>query len=144
VSYVASLEFQRLALIVLFHLFVLAERTGVPVYAGRQGVDQTGAVIVGAKVQAIEMGTNSRYETDTNNEGLYNFPLLLPGQYELRAEAKGFQGFSQKGILVNANARVAQEIVLSVGSASDSVTITSDAAPLEFIRALGGAVHHGE
>jgi len=102
--------------------------------AGRV-VDQTGAVIVGAKVQAIEMGTNSRYETDTNNEGLYNFSLLLPGQYELRAEAKGFQGFSQRGIQVNANARVAQEIVLSVGSASESVTITSDAAPLEFIRA---------
>jgi hypothetical protein len=129
------LSFSRLALIVLFTCSCLLNAQEFRSTLAGRVVDQTGAVVVGAKVQAIEMGTNSRYETDTNNEGLYNFPLLLPGQYELRAEAKGFQGFSQKGIQVNANARVAQEIVLSVGSATDSVTITSDAAPLEFIRA---------
>jgi hypothetical protein len=105
--------------------------------AGRV-VDPTGAVVAGAKVAAIESATNSRYDTVTNSEGIYTFPLLLPGQYELTAEAKGFKGFSQKGIQVNANARVAQEIVLSVGSASESVTITADAAPLETLRASAG------
>jgi hypothetical protein len=101
-------------------------------------VDQTGAVVVGAKVEAIETTTSSRYETASNGEGLYDFPLLLPGVYELAAEAKGFQRFSQKGIQINANARVAQEIVLSVGSTSESVTIMADAAPLESVRASAG------
>ena len=105
--------------------------------AGRV-VDPTGAVVVGAKVAAIETNTNSRYDTVTNSDGLYNFPLLLPGEYELTVEAKGFKGYSQRGILVNGNARVAQEVALTVGSASDSVTITADAAPLETLRASAG------
>ncbi|MGA9625440.1 MAG: carboxypeptidase-like regulatory domain-containing protein, partial [Bryobacteraceae bacterium] len=118
-------SFSRLALIVLFTCSCLLNAQEFRSTLAGRVVDQTGAVVVGAKVQAIEMGTNSRYETDTNSDGLYNFPLLLPGQYELRAEAKGFKTFSQQGIQVNANARVAQEIVLAVGSTSDSVTITS-------------------
>jgi hypothetical protein len=105
--------------------------------AGRV-VDPTGAVVVGAKVSAVQTGTNSRYDTVTNNEGLYSFPLLLPGEYQLKAEANGFKGFSQTGIQIAANARVAQDITLQVGAATDSVTVTADASPLESIRASAG------
>jgi hypothetical protein len=41
--------------------------------AGRV-VDQTGAVVAGAKIQATETTTNSRYDTVTNTDGLYTFP----------------------------------------------------------------------
>ncbi len=101
--------------------------------AGRV-LDQTGAVVVGAKVQAIEQGTKSKYETSTNNDGLYTFPLLLPGQYQLTAEAKGFKSYSQTGIQVNSDAHVSQDISLQVGASSESMTITADAAPLETLR----------
>ena len=83
-----------LALIISFCLHAQEFRSTL---AGRV-VDPTGAVIVGAKVAAIETNTNSRYATVTNSDGLYNFPLLLPGEYELTVEAKGFKGYSQKGI----------------------------------------------
>ncbi|HMD70480.1 MAG TPA: carboxypeptidase regulatory-like domain-containing protein [Bryobacteraceae bacterium] len=97
-------------------------------------VDQSGAVIVGAKVKAIEMDTGSSYETATNGDGLYTFPLLLPGRYELTAEATGFEGFSQKGIQINADSKVSQDVKLTVGVTTDTITVVSDAAPLETIR----------
>jgi hypothetical protein len=131
-------RFSRLGVVCLFFCaFLLNAQEFRSTLTGRV-VDPTGAVVVGAKVEAIETTTNSRYETDTNSEGLYTFPLLLPGVYELTAEAKGFQKFSQRGIQVNANARVAQEIALKVGSTNESVTIMSDAAPLESVRVSAG------
>ena len=42
--------------------------------AGRV-VDQTGAVVVGAKIAAIETATNSRYDTVTNGEGSVQLSL---------------------------------------------------------------------
>ena len=44
-------------------------------------LDPTGAVIAGAKVLAINVGTNSTLETVTNQEGHYEFPLLPAGRY---------------------------------------------------------------
>ncbi len=97
-------------------------------------VDPTGAVVVGAKVAATEMTTNSRYETTTNGEGLYNFPLLLPGRYELTAESTGFERYSQQGIVINADSKISQDIKLTVGVTTDTITVVADAKPLETIR----------
>jgi len=101
-------------------------------------VDPSGGIVVGAKVQATETGTNSKYETITNSDGLYAFPVLLPGQYELTVQAQGFQTYAQKGIVINANARVAQNVQLSVGEVSTAVTINADAAPLDTVKASAG------
>jgi hypothetical protein len=101
-------------------------------------LDQTGAVIPGATVRATEINTNSRYDTVSNGDGLYTFPVLLPGTYELTAEAKGFRTFSQRGIQLNANTKIAVAITLELGQGAASVTVTADAPPLESVRASAG------
>jgi hypothetical protein len=102
--------------------------------------DPTGAVVPSAKIQAIETATNSRFETVTNSDGLYTFPLLLPGTYQLAAEARGFKKAVQTGIQIGTNTRVAQDVTLRIGESSESVTITSDAPPLETVKASAGQV----
>jgi len=102
--------------------------------------DPSGAVVAGAKIAAIEQSTNTRYETVSNAEGLYTFPLLLQGTYQLTAEVRGFKKYSQTGIVIGTDVHVAQNIPLSVGETTDSVTITSDAAPLETVKASVGQV----
>jgi hypothetical protein len=62
----------------------------------------------------------------------------VPGTYELTAEAAGFKKYVQSGIQLATNERVAQNIQLSIGSASESVTITSDAPPLNTVSASSG------
>jgi hypothetical protein len=57
--------------------------------------DSSGAVVAGAKIAAIEQDTNTRYETVSNADGLYTFPLLLQGTYQLTAEIRGFKKYSQ-------------------------------------------------
>jgi len=98
--------------------------------------DPSGAVVAGAKISAIEQATNTRYETVTNSDGLYTFPLLLQGTYRLTAEVKGFKKYQQTGIVIGTDTRVGQNIPLTVGDMADSVTITADAAPLETVKAV--------
>ena len=102
--------------------------------------DPSGAVVPSVKVAAIKTDTNSRFETVSGPEGFYTIPLLPPGPYEVTAEAQGFKKFIQTGIQIGTNTRVAQDITLAVGEASESVTITADATPLNTSSASTGQV----
>ncbi len=102
--------------------------------------DPSGGVVPNAKVSVSETETNSRYNTVSNSDGLYTFPLLLPGRYAVSVEASGFKKYSQTGIEIGTNTRVAQDIALSIGSSSEVVTVTADAAPLETLKASAGQV----
>ena len=102
--------------------------------------DPTGAVVPNAKVIATKSDTNSQFETVTNAEGLYTIPFLPPGPYSLSAEATGFKKFVQSGMQIGSDMRVAQDVTLTLGSASESVTVTADAAQLESVTASAGQV----
>src|SRR5712691_6794051 len=53
--------------------------------------DSAGAIIVGAKVTATNTGTSASRETVTTNAGVYSFPSLQPGFYDVRVEQPGFR-----------------------------------------------------
>ena len=49
-----------------------------------------GAVIAGAKITATQTATGIRRDAVSNEDGLYVFSNMAPGDYELRIEATGF------------------------------------------------------
>jgi carboxypeptidase family protein/TonB-dependent receptor-like protein len=52
--------------------------------------DPNGAAVPGVTITATQTATGIRRETVSNEEGLYVLTDLAPGEYEVRAEAKGF------------------------------------------------------
>lgn len=106
-----------------------------------QITDSTGASIPGARVRVRNTGTGIATEVTTPNEGLFNFPALSVGEYELSVEASGFQRYSQTGIVLDVNRNARVNVVLQPGSTTESVTVTSD-APLVNTRdsQIGGVV----
>src|SRR5580658_2971073 len=52
--------------------------------------DATGAVIPNATVTAVNTATSVRATASTNASGLYRLANLLPGNYNVSAEAPGF------------------------------------------------------
>src|ERR1044072_8270384 len=52
--------------------------------------DPNGALVTGATVIATQQASNIRRETVTNDQGLYVFSDMVPGDYELRVEALAF------------------------------------------------------
>src|SRR4051812_37752908 len=53
--------------------------------------DPSGAAVSGASVTITNKATSATRNVTTNSEGLYSFPSLLPGVYELRVEQSGFK-----------------------------------------------------
>jgi hypothetical protein len=93
--------------------------------------DTTGAVVAGASLDLKETDTGSHRVGTTSGDGLYTFPELSPGSYTLTVASAGFQSYTQNGITISVGNTATVNAILQVGSASQSVTVTSDALQLQ-------------
>src|SRR5215471_19772224 len=53
--------------------------------------DQSGAAAPNAAVTATNTATGASRSTTSNDVGIYSFPSLVPGTYQVRVELAGFQ-----------------------------------------------------
>src|SRR5438105_14002170 len=60
--------------------------------------DSTGAVIVGARVEAVSTGTALRRETITGANGAYDLPGLPIGSYIVTITKEGFRAVQYKDV----------------------------------------------
>jgi len=100
--------------------------------------DTSGAVVPGASVTITNTATGVTTPTNTNNEGLYVFPYVQPGVYDLTASAPGFQTVKRPGVTVNVTERVQVSFDLKVGSTKETVTVTGTAPMLHTADATTG------
>lgn len=90
--------------------------------------DESEAVVPHAKVTARNLQTGAETSLLTGQDGYYRFPLLRIGEYELKAQAEGFGEYQQTGIRLAVGQQARIDIVLRVGAAAQSVSVTADAA----------------
>jgi hypothetical protein len=102
--------------------------------------DTTGAVIGGATVTATSVDQNVSASRTSTGAGDYTITPLLPGEYTLTVSAKGFERFIQEHVTVDALETVAVNVKLSVGAASQTITVTTAPPVLETTDASLGAV----
>ncbi len=91
-------------------------------------VDSSGAVVVGASVQAINDGTNVAYPTVTNKEGVYALTNLPPGRYHIQVARAGFKTLIKPDIILNVLDAHGINFTLQVGAASETVTVEGGAS----------------
>ena len=65
--------------------------------------DSGGAVLPGASVVAVNIGTKDTYEATTNAEGYYNIQFVRTGKYDITVTVTGFQTFKATGVDVATN-----------------------------------------
>lgn len=90
-----------------------------------QVTDSTGAIVAGATVIITNTATNSVRRVQTNDDGTYSAFPLEPGTYTVMVEKSGFKKVIVTTTL-NAKDRRPIEVILEVGSVSETVTITDD------------------
>ncbi|MGI8988974.1 MAG: TonB-dependent receptor domain-containing protein [Bryobacteraceae bacterium] len=93
--------------------------------------DPTTAAVPSVKVTVTNFATNETRQTKTDNSGIYTFPLLPPATYRIEAEAAGFKRFIRDNVKVDVALALTVDLPMEIGSASDSVTVTAEAPPLE-------------
>jgi hypothetical protein len=89
--------------------------------------DPANATVPGAKIFLRNVETGAQYESATTITGNYTVPSLPAGRYELSVEAAGFTQYVQQGITVQVAQTSRRDVMLKVGSASDSLTVAADA-----------------
>ena len=102
------------------------------VYGGIFGTvtDPTGAAVPGAKVTITSVERGSATEATTNAAGNYTVTRLIPGLYNIRAEASGFKAHEVTDIDVFADVNNHVDMELQVGSVAETVTVTAEDIPL--------------
>lgn len=93
--------------------------------------DQTGAVVPNAQITLTDPATNVAKSTVSGATGLYAIPGLNPATYNLKVTAEGFQAFVQKGIVVNVSSTARVDVKLTVGAATQTVTVQADALAVQ-------------
>jgi hypothetical protein len=90
--------------------------------------DNSGAVIAGAQISAINSQTNQPRVAAANSSGEYILPLLPAGEYSVRITYAGLAPFIQNNVTLQANTDVQVDAKLNVASASETVNVS--ASPL--------------
>jgi len=93
--------------------------------------DPTGAIVPGATLSLKHSETGAVYETLTTETGNYTLPSLPSGNYELTVVRPGFQRYVQPGIHVQVATTLRVDVILNLGSATETVTVTGSAPLLK-------------
>ena len=94
-------------------------------------VDPSGAPVPGCKITVKDVQTGIVKETKTDSSGNYVVSYLLPGRYDVAAEAPNFHRSVQPGISLNVDQKAEVSFQLQVGSVSETVEVTGTAPLLQ-------------
>src|ERR1700730_17121200 len=88
--------FQRVLPVVCLIALILTLASGLFAQSGNGSVrglvrDQTGAVIPGAHLELTNKATNNVVRTEANEAGLYVFPSVIAGEYNLTVVSAGME-----------------------------------------------------
>ena len=95
-------------------------------------LDPSGAVVSGAQLTLTSVATGTKVSAVSSSQGLYSFPNLQAGGYELKVTASGFKQSTQKGITVTLDASVRIDVKLQVGTEQQSIEVVANVTQVNF------------
>src|SRR6266436_6555427 len=87
--------------------------------------DQSNAMVPDAEVEIRNTDTGIVASTKTNDQGVYAFPSLAPGNYVMSVHKQGFRTVSVTDIKLYVQDNISRNFVLQVGSSAESVTVVA-------------------
>jgi hypothetical protein len=93
--------------------------------------DPTGAPVANAQVKMTETDKQQVHDTVSDPQGRYALPNLPVGAYRLEVTAPGFKTYTQTGIVLQVANNVEANVVMQIGSVSESIEVVANAAMVE-------------
>jgi carboxypeptidase family protein len=104
----------------------ISAQTGSASVSGRV-FDPNNAVILDATVSATNIDMGVRKTVSTNDQGIYHFAALEPGNYEISVAKQGFATVEKPGITVHVADTLSLNFTLKVGSVNETITVDAGA-----------------
>ena len=124
--------------VVLLALFVLAiglspAARAQDVKGGIRGTvsDEQGAAVAGVEVTITDPATGLSRRATTGGDGVYNFPDLPLGTFNIHVAHPGFKASEETGIALHAADSLVFNIVLRIGAVTEHVTVEASAIHVE-------------
>ena len=93
--------------------------------------DPSGAVVPGAPLELVNTQTGNLYVGASSTTGNYTFNQLPVGRYQLTVTVPGFKAYIRQNLGVQVAQTIRENVVLEVGTAAESVTVTAEASLLQ-------------
>src|SRR5467141_1773489 len=101
-------------------------------------VDPSGKAVAGASVVLSNSESKTERTTTTGEQGEYQFLLVPPGTYKLAVTAAGFRRHEQTDLQLLVNTPATANVQLTIGGASETVRVTSEAPAINLVDASIG------
>src|SRR6202522_4552754 len=115
-----------LASIILLTSPLLAQSTTATGSVQGTLTESTGAVVPNASITITNKGTGESFGVPTSSAGTYNSGALVPGEYTVRAEVKGFKTV-EAGVIVRVGVVSGVNLALEVGTSNTVVQVEEQA-----------------
>ena len=92
--------------------------------------DASGSVLPGVTVEARSPAAVGVSNAVTDTQGIYRFPALPPGTYEVTATLQGFAPAKVGDAVVTLGKMLTIDLVLKIAGVSEQVTVTGESSPL--------------
>jgi hypothetical protein len=93
--------------------------------------DPTGRAVPQAQIVITNVATGVERVVTTNADGFYTAVKLLPGEYQVKISATGFNTEVKTGITMNVGAQQTFDLPLHVGTVSHTVQVTTEAPAVQ-------------
>ncbi len=93
--------------------------------------DPTGAAIPRARLTLVNTTIRTEFHATADLQGIYAFPALAVGRYDLTIEAPGFKTQKKRDLTIDADAALSMDAVLELGLQSDTVTVIATQGAIE-------------
>src|SRR5215475_14135263 len=100
--------------------------------------DSSGGVVSGAKIVLTDDSTGIAATAISDEKGTYAFTGLRPATYTLRVEANNFAAVERKNVVLAVSQQATLDVVVTPGTISTSVTVTTQAPLLDTANASLG------
>ncbi|HTF36886.1 MAG TPA: carboxypeptidase-like regulatory domain-containing protein, partial [Blastocatellia bacterium] len=101
---------------------VRAQSTSTGTVTG-QVTDPQGAVVPGADITLLDVGTNTPRKTSTNELGRYTFVNIPPGVYDISVSKTGFKSAKVDGQKIAVGLVRTVDVTLEIGAVSETVQV---------------------
>jgi hypothetical protein len=105
--------------------------------------DPSGAAVPGATVTLRDVGTNATMETTTTDTGGFTFGNVSVGAYEVSVKAGNFKEFVAKDVEVHVSTSTEVNAKLTMGSASEVISVEASDIQVQTTTSDVGAVIEG-
>jgi hypothetical protein len=93
--------------------------------------DPSGAVVRAAVVILRNLETEAERNCVTNEDGLYSFPALPAGRYQIEIAAPGFKPYLQTGLELAASEALKVDIAMELKSEATTVEVSADSVQID-------------